>query len=145
MDTTYVNQKTGCQGSLTMGLIVSNVALIRLLLKKGTCSDDSSCIGGVICLCLSIFLLFVGGILLIIVARREKKTVKLKNEVKNALNNSSPRENNVPTTTQQTNVKENTMEKKRKIRKTEHLNTAVLVITFTVTVVNICILALEFD
>jgi hypothetical protein len=48
-------------------------------------------------------------------------------------------------TTQQTNVKENTMEKKRKIRKTEHLNTAVLVITFTVTVVNICILALEFD
>ena len=145
MDTTYVNQKTGCQGSLTMGLIVSNVALIRLLLKKGTCSDDGSCIGGVICLCLSIFLLFVGGILLIIVARREKKTVKLKNEVKNALNNSSPSEDNVPTTTQQTNVNEKRTKKERKIRKTEHLNTAVLVITFTVTVVNICILALEFD
>jgi hypothetical protein len=113
--------------------------------EKETCLDDGSCIGGAICLCLSIFLQFVGGILLIIVARREKKTVKLKNEVKNALNNSSPRENNVPTTTQQTNVNEKRTKKERKIRKTEHLNTAVLVITFTVTVVNICILALEFD
>jgi hypothetical protein len=48
---------------------------------------------------LSIFLQFVGGILLIIVARREQEIVKLKNEVKNALNNSSPSEDNVPTTT----------------------------------------------
>ena len=145
MDTTYANQKTACQGGLTMGLIVSNIAFIKLLLKKGTCLDDGSCIGGVICLFVSIFLQFVGGILLIIVARREQETVKLKNEAKNALINSSPSEDNVPTTTQQTNVNEKRTKKERKIRRTEHLNTAVIVITFTVTVVNICILALEFD
>ena len=141
----YVNQKTGCQGVLTMSLIVSNIALMKYLLKDGTCSGDGSCIGGVICLCLSISLQFIGGILLIIVARREQETVKLKYEVKNALNNSSPIEDNVPTTTQQSNEKENTMKKESKIRKTEQLNTAVLVITFTVFVVNTCILALEFN
>ena len=143
MDITYVNQKTGCQVGLI--LILANVALMKLLLKGGTCSHDGCCIGGVVCLWMSLLLQVAGEILLIIIASRKQGIAKHKYEVENALKNSSPSEDNVPTTTQQTNENENTMKKERKIRRTERLNTAVLAITFTVFVVNICILALEFD
>ena len=148
MNKAYVNQKTGCQGGLTTALLLSNVTLTKRLLKEGNCTEDFICMVGIICLGISIFMQMIGGVLLIIVARREQRTGQLKKEVEYAQTNPSKKDEEAQTNPSQSEKNQADVKVKNKlneIRRTEHLNTTVLVITFIVTVMNIFINGLEFD
>lgn len=128
--------KEGAHGGTVLVIIISNIGRIRKLWTSGECDENLLiCVLLMVSLCLSILLHTALEVLIAILAKRERQNAKLRKTLQNRTDNS----NDGGIQDLQIDSGTSISDLRKREKRNDRINTAILVLTFVGVVLNLII------